>query len=153
MEENQQLLQNFDSLWFFTSVFSTTTPPSPPPPSVGNSTQTIAVEPPEEEIATPIFQKQRNTELEEQRIEEMKTEEKEEKMRKCKRRKFVGEIMDLNYAVKEICECNNWLVFEEKSTWKGNYEQRKKKMPAFEDSMAMKQHIKSWAYAVACTVR
>ena len=31
--------------------------------------------------------------------------------------------------------------------------QRQTKMPPFDNDVAMKQHLKSWAYAVACTVR
>ncbi|TKY60058.1 hypothetical protein E2542_SST17153 [Spatholobus suberectus] len=34
-----------------------------------------------------------------------------------------------------------------------NNTQQQIKMPPFDDDVAMKQHLKSWAYAVACTVR
>lgn len=166
--EGQQVLENLDSLWFFATVFSNRAPPlpSPPPPAVEKPTQNGFVEPPAEEIAIPITQIEQNDVGDEKKIENgggvgIKTEEKEEKRRKNRgrrcwsleqRRKIVGE-MDLSYAVKEICEC--WL-FEEMRIGGGNQYQRKKKtkkMPPFEDSLAMKEHIKSWAYAVACTVR
>ncbi|XP_038895160.1 uncharacterized protein LOC120083464 [Benincasa hispida] len=163
--EGQQVLENWDSLWFFATVFSNRTPPPPPPPVVENPTQNDFVEPPGEEIATPLTPNEQNNVGDEKKIENgggfgIKTEEKEQRRknrgRRCwgleQRRKIVGE-MDLSYAVKEICEC--WL-FEETRIGGGNQYQRKKKtkkMPPFEDSMAMKEHIRSWAYAVACTVR
>ncbi|XP_023520136.1 uncharacterized protein LOC111783440 [Cucurbita pepo subsp. pepo] len=171
--EDQQVLQNLDSLWFFATVFSNRTPPPPPPPPppvVQKPTQNDFVEPPGGEIATPIFQNQQNV-GEERNIVDEKTNETggglgliiTEERRKSRgrrwgclgqRRKIVGE-MDLSDAVKEICEC--WLL--EQRIGGGNQYQRgrrkmkKKKMPPFEDSMAMKEHIRSWAFAVACIVR
>ncbi|KAA0057057.1 uncharacterized protein E6C27_scaffold96G002450 [Cucumis melo var. makuwa] len=146
--EGQQVFENFDSLWFFSTVFSNRTPPV-----VEKPIQNDFVEPLGEEIATPITRNEENDVGEEK---EMETEEMEEKRRKNRgrrswgleqRRKFVVGEIDLSYAVKEICEC--W-SFEVMRIGGGK---KTKKMPSFEDSMAMKEHIRSWAYAVACTVR
>ncbi|XP_011657601.1 uncharacterized protein LOC101209234 [Cucumis sativus] len=146
--EGQQVLENFDSLWFFATVFSNRTPPV-----VGKPIQNDFVGSLGEEIATPITRNEENNVCE---AKEMETEEREEKRRKNRggrswgleqRKKFIVGEIDLSYAVKEICEC--W-SFEEMRIGGG---EKTKKMPSFEDSMAMKEHIRSWAYAVACTVR
>ncbi|PON87255.1 hypothetical protein TorRG33x02_168910 [Trema orientale] len=58
---------------------------------------------------------------------------------KC-RRKTLGE-MDFGFYGKEILE----------EKYGGLYD-RYKDMPPINDNMAMKEHIKSWAYTVACSV-
>lgn len=84
--EGQQVLENLDSLWFFATVFSNRAPPlpSPPPPPVEKPTQNGFVEPPAEEIATPITQIEQNDVGDEKKIENgggvgIKTEEKEQR--------------------------------------------------------------------------
>ncbi|WCJ27236.1 hypothetical protein M5689_009000 [Euphorbia peplus] len=74
----------------------------------------------------------------------VKKEEKMSRRRKIRRmrRKILGEIdLGINYYELEqnlkCCGTKQHFI----------------KMPPLSDGMAMKQHLKSWAYAVACTVR
>ena len=55
--------------------------------------------------------------------------------------------LDLGFDVKEV---SGFLKFQEESY---EYQMLKTKLPPFDDDVAMKQHLKSWAYAVACTVK
>ncbi|XP_022140112.1 uncharacterized protein LOC111010848 [Momordica charantia] len=152
-----KVIENLDSLWFFGTTA----------PAIQELENPTLNDVEGEEIATPM-RENNNAVLEDQdggfgfgceTKTEVEISTKEEKRRSrsrirrsscsClrQRRKILGEI-DLNFVVKEISEC--WM-FEEQRIRGEVY--KKKKMPPFEDSMAMKEHIRSWAYAVACTVR
>ncbi|KAJ0081873.1 hypothetical protein Patl1_10471 [Pistacia atlantica] len=78
------------------------------------------------------------------------------------RRKILGELdlgFDRNMDSDELSS-KSWLFDFEETTSSGYqmfgsqvHYQMNMKMPPLEDGMAMKEHLKSWAYAVACTVR
>ncbi|PRQ29219.1 hypothetical protein RchiOBHm_Chr5g0011501 [Rosa chinensis] len=60
------------------------------------------------------------------------------------RRRILGEI-DLGFHVKaEVSGCD-WIFLEENFGYKNQFN--------LNDNMAMKEHLRTWAYAVACTVR
>lgn len=66
--------------------------------------------------------------------------------------------LDLGFNVKEV---SGFLKFQESSSSSSPHNRRyqllstqqQAKLPPFDDDVAMKQHLKSWAYAVACTVK
>ena len=73
------------------------------------------------------------------------------------RRRVLGEsdlqvkgLGDMGFDVNVVC--GNWVV-EEASGYQWFGSPHHVKMPPLSDGMAMKHHLKSWAYAVACTVR
>ncbi|KAJ6979296.1 hypothetical protein NC653_027449 [Populus alba x Populus x berolinensis] len=89
-----------------------------------------------------------------------KREEKRKRRprRKRSKRKILGEL-DLGFDRSRHCYRfdNGFGVFDDRETWRygmfGRQLQHQVKMPPLNDGMAMKEHLKSWAYAVACTVR
>ncbi|KAK9936616.1 hypothetical protein M0R45_013446 [Rubus argutus] len=60
------------------------------------------------------------------------------------RRKILGEL-DLGVPVKAEDSGSNWILLEENWGYNSQFN--------LSDNMAMKEHLKTWAYAVACTVR
>ncbi|KAH0985090.1 hypothetical protein GBA52_012267 [Prunus armeniaca] len=72
------------------------------------------------------------------------------------RREILGELdeLGLDDHVKEVISgswsSSNWMV---EGNCGYNQECQNNTMPSISDNMAMKEHLKSWAYAVACTVR
>ncbi|KAK9268262.1 hypothetical protein L1049_010705 [Liquidambar formosana] len=56
----------------------------------------------------------------------------------------------LGFHVKNVC--GSWMV-EETCGYQRLSSQHHAKMPPLNDGMAMKEHLRSWAYAVASTVR
>ena len=96
-------------------------------------------------------------------VEIPKPTKKEEKRkrrprRKRSKRKILGEL-DLGFDRSRHCYRldNGFGVFGDRETWRhgmfGRQLQHQVKMPPLNDGMAMKEHLKSWAYAVASTVR
>ncbi|KAK7815910.1 hypothetical protein CFP56_000969 [Quercus suber] len=69
------------------------------------------------------------------------------------RRKILGEL-DLCLDVEEV---SMFSMFKETCGYRnqsfGDQHRNKNLMPSFNDNVAMKEHLKYWAYAVACTVR
>ncbi|OAY26369.1 hypothetical protein MANES_16G042200v8 [Manihot esculenta] len=159
--EGSGILESLDSLWFFSSVLWRKPKPMADPPT---------------EPSKPIFQTQQNesgnpeigssgctrcefsaeiepvtVQVQEAEMEAFKATKKEEarsgrRKRKSKRkRKVLGELE---------------LGIDERDIWDWEFDGYKEmsgigsvKMPLLTDGMAMKEHLKSWAYAVACTVR
>ncbi|GMY37491.1 WD repeat-containing protein 53 [Fagus crenata] len=65
------------------------------------------------------------------------------------RRKIIGEL-DLGLDVEELSRI--WM-FKETCGYERFGDEDRNKMPPFNDNVAMKEHLKTWAFAVACTVR
>ncbi|CAK7350387.1 unnamed protein product [Dovyalis caffra] len=95
-------------------------------------------------------------------VETPKPTKKEEKRKRRQRRrrskrKILGEL-DLGFDSSNYYKLDyGFRVFEDKETrgygMFGRQLQHQGKMPPLNDGMAMKEHLKSWAHAVACTVR
>lgn len=181
MDDGSWVIESLDSLWFFSHVFSSSSTGTAQFPSFTTDENASSPEPFLEEPSKPISQTlvqipdhqaqesprcsrcgELETEpemwkppinMEEETVEspkywaaEQKEERRKKKSKRCKRstkqrRQILGEL-DLCFDGEENCggfgsaEC------------KYNY-----KMPPLDDNIAMKEHLKSWAYAVACTVR
>lgn len=78
-----------------------------------------------------------------------KTEKRERKMRKKKKKNKFGVIwgrkeirgaVELGFGVKQVCGVLNQMLATTQ-------------LPPIDDGVVMKKHIKSWAYAVACSVK
>ncbi|KAJ7947147.1 WD repeat-containing protein 53 [Quillaja saponaria] len=86
---------------------------------------------------------------------ETEMEERKKKRRRRKKsgfngkRKILGEL-ELGFDVKEIY--GSWM-FEEACEYQRVASIHQTGMPPLSDDLAMKEHLKSWAYAVACTVK
>ncbi|KAJ7968746.1 WD repeat-containing protein 53 [Quillaja saponaria] len=185
--DGSRVIQSFDSLWFFTNIFSPRNVDS-----VGSAADEITPlnhtkELPKGELCipnTPIFLNHQNEleraenlitrcpkcgdfapELDAERITPVDMEmlefgretEKEERKRK-RRRKRSGLIrkrmilgaLELGFDVEDFS--GSWL-FEETCQYQRLASARQLGMPPMSDDMAMKEHLKSWAYAVACIVK
>ncbi|KAF3451286.1 hypothetical protein FNV43_RR07381 [Rhamnella rubrinervis] len=72
-------------------------------------------------------------------------------------REILVELDWLCFDGNEVCE--TWILegncgyYYEQSSFGGGDQNKYKILPPFDDNTAMKEHLKSWAYAVACTVR
>ncbi|KDP21125.1 hypothetical protein JCGZ_21596 [Jatropha curcas] len=171
MEESGLLLESLDSLWFFSNVLSSTTQPPVRDVNNGNTTKEDSPKP-----TKPIVQTQQNASqnLEfvsprcskcrelalESTVEEAETK-KEERRRRRKRkskRKILGKLdFGFDGTSTDLGHFGVWEINTEITTACGYGMFRSKQhlvnMPPLSDGMAMKEHLKSWAYAVACTVR
>lgn len=153
-----RVMESLDSLWFFTNVLS------PREQSLGSAATDDEIttdnhakeEPPEPN--TPILQNQLKelssaAEIEAQEVkpaemgspELQRSTERRRTRRRSKRslnqrRKNVPGEVDL--SVKDVCGC--WMFVETC--------RHQSIMPSFNDNAAMKEHLKSWAYAVAVAV-
>ncbi|KAF5752810.1 hypothetical protein HS088_TW01G00728 [Tripterygium wilfordii] len=83
--------------------------------------------------------------------EKPKEKERRRKRKSNGRRKIFGEL-DYLLGFERKVYCGSWMLMEEKKCGFGG-ENDQVKMPPLNDGMAMKEHLKSWAHAVACTVR
>ncbi|KAJ4823176.1 hypothetical protein Tsubulata_019231 [Turnera subulata] len=179
--EGSTLLESLDSLWFFTNVISSK--PQPTDHFTGNEEPEKPLSPvvqiihqndppPEGELLllTPKCHKcgEFPVEVEAEGVKPTSMEEevgfltppsrKEErkKRKKKSKRKILGELDLGGY------NCGFFGVLTDEGIGKQGmfirnqeyyYHRQVMKMPPLDDGMAMKQHLKSWAYAVACTVR
>ncbi|KAB2637259.1 hypothetical protein D8674_027793 [Pyrus ussuriensis x Pyrus communis] len=140
--DDSRVAESFDSLWFFGNVFS-----SKPMSPVAQNRRTES--PPRAEISTPVCPKWDEPEIVEPDSMELVVEyydsasqrstEKAKRRRRRKRglqrkRKILGEL--------------DTLGLDDRAEENANYG-----MPSISDNMAMKEHLKSWACAVASTVR
>lgn len=156
-----RVMESLDSLWFFNNVLS------PRKQSLGSATDDeittdnhVKEEPPEPN--TPILQNQLKelssaAEIESQDVKpaemgspelqrsmEMKQRRRTRRRSKrslIQRRKNVSGELDL--SVEDVTGC--WMFVETC--------RHQSIMPSFNDTAAMKEHLKSWAYAVAVAVR
>lgn len=166
-------MESIDSLWFYGNVFCSRTTVSDL--GAANSTPIKHVEEPVIEQAlkpmSPIAQDHKNESESEAgnsipvtpRCAEVaeaveyycpSPREKEQRRRRRRsrskrglqrnRRKILGEL-DLGVPVKAEDSGSNWILLEENWGYNSQFN--------LSDNMAMKEHLKTWAYAVACTVR
>lgn len=166
-------MESIDSLWFYGNVFCSRTTVSDL--GAANSTPIKHVEEPVIEQVlkpmSPIVQDHKNESESEAgnsipvtpRCAEVaeaveyycpSPREKEQRRRRRRsrskrglqrnRRKILGEL-DLGVPVKAEDSGSNWILLEENWGYNSQFN--------LSDNMAMKEHLKTWAYAVACTVR
>lgn len=165
-------MESIDSLWFYSNVFCSRTTVSDL--GAANSTPIEHVEEPVvEEVLKPVspIVQNHNNESESEagdlipvrpRCAEVaeameyycpsprETEQRRRRRSRSKRglqrnrRKILGEL-DLGVPVKAEVSGSNWILLEENWGYNNQFN--------LSDNMAMKEHLKTWAYAVACTVR
>ncbi|XVF25617.1 hypothetical protein REPUB_Repub13aG0228500 [Reevesia pubescens] len=169
-----KVVESLDSLWFFNNVLTLPTFQRKDDPAAAALDEDTVRE--EEEPSKPKIQEDHNnTEIlvprcpkcgeiaignEQQTVQPVKevefakpTEKLERTRRRRKRnkRKVLGELdLGMGFHGKLAFESS----FSEETYGYSNFEsQHYTKMPPLNDGLAMKEHLKSWAYAVACTVR
>ncbi|XWS12492.1 hypothetical protein CRYUN_Cryun37aG0093700 [Craigia yunnanensis] len=168
MDGSKKVMESLDFLWFFNNVLTL--------PTFQHKDHAAALDEDsveEEEPSKHKFQEAPRTEIlvprcpkcgevavgiEQQVVQPVKevefakpTEKPERRRRRRKRskKKVLGEL-DLGFHGNLAFE--SW--FSEETYGFSNFEsQDYMKMPSLNDGLAMKEHLKSWAYAVACTVR
>ncbi|KAF9672472.1 hypothetical protein SADUNF_Sadunf11G0045300 [Salix dunnii] len=177
--DGSQLIESLESLWFFTNVVSSRTPnasngikeeTTQPTSSILQTGQQnhddhefltpacaecggLAAEIEEHEADEPIVM------VEE--VEIPKPAKKEEKRkrrprRKRSKRKMLGEVdLGVDRRSHSYKSGSGFGVFGDKEPhgMLGRQAQHQVKMPPLNDGMAMKEHLRSWAYAVAWTLR
>jgi hypothetical protein len=129
--DGSRVTENLDSLWFYTNILTSFTH-EPAELSLTHPLISPSIQPKTElqKPNAPLFLL--NQQCESARSSSLKLEEKEEVVRKSERRmrrKKKYEIVQMVAASKS--------------------KQQQSEMPPFDDDVAMKQHLKSWAYAVA----
>ncbi|KAG6694930.1 hypothetical protein I3842_09G071800 [Carya illinoinensis] len=193
MDEASRVIESFESLWFFTGVFSpinrTSGGSAGDEITAGNHVKESPIEEPQNQNISPALQNKLNHEfssaetsvitfmcpkcgefaaeiVEPKIVEPVEMDlleyyqrpiEKQERRRtrrrrkrsKNRRRKTLGEL-DLGFDLNEVSD--SWM-FEETCRYPMFEDQHPNKLPSFNDDLAMKEHLKSWAHAVACTVR
>ncbi|TQD94681.1 hypothetical protein C1H46_019733 [Malus baccata] len=169
--DSSRFAESFDSLWFFGNVFSSK-PMSPivqnqrtePPPVAemsipmcpkGDEPETV--EPGSVQLVVEYYdsQSQRST------VKAKRRRRRRKKGLQRNKRKILGEfeMSGFDDRAEEVSYGNFW---SSNRTVDGNcgfnnqrfgkYPSANYGMPSISDKMAMKEHLKSWAYAVACTV-
>lgn len=151
-EDVSNVSERLDSLWFFSNVFSTTTKTT--------RTTTQVSEPVTEEVLKPVSENQRVVEP----PEETRGRGKNGKRGRSRRKRRVV-LADIDLGFSDISKKNTKVSSSEYGSW---FEENcrcfqklgwwclydhYKNMPPLHDNIAMKEHLKSWAYAVACTVK
>ncbi|KAF8409081.1 hypothetical protein HHK36_005154 [Tetracentron sinense] len=173
--DGQMIIESLDSLWFFSNIFSSTTPQPFTSSSDGKTTQSHLKDSPksdEQVPITPILQKKQIQSLDTEillqtsskssdltvetemmkpdmgvleNLELLEEERRRRGKRSCKSRakgrgksKREQEFSELGYNLIEVGRSGSPSPVE---------------MPPLSDDMAMKENLKSWAFAVACTVR
>ncbi|EOY27947.1 hypothetical protein QQP08_018750 [Theobroma cacao] len=177
MDGSRKVMESLDSLWFFNNVLTITTLEHKGPldedivkeevPSKHNTQSTSQDqqnEAPSTEILVPrcpkcgeiavefehrIVQPDPVEEVEFARPTEKSERRRRRRRRKRSKRKVLGEL-DLGFHGNLASE--SWFS-EETYGYPNSESQHYTKMPPLNDGLAMKEHLKSWAYAVACTVR
>ncbi|RZB96454.1 hypothetical protein D0Y65_020291 [Glycine soja] len=159
-----RVAQSLDTLWFYTNILTCRDQPEPEASLIDQFAPLVHFkECPKRDLLKPITPLQHESQNVENssprchKFEEVKamvpTSKETKKRERRKRRKWhklgiygtnvVHGGPDLRFDYFDM--------FKEESR---EYQiQWQTKMPPFDDVVAMKQHLKSWAYAVACTVR
>ncbi|KAK8608146.1 hypothetical protein V6N13_023577 [Hibiscus sabdariffa] len=166
MDASKKFMENFESLWFFNNVL-TLTPPlllqeeeeeetKPSESNILHDALAAAAEilvprcPNCGEIADVGVQQQPEVQPV-QEAESAKPERKKRggrrRRRKRSKRKVLGDQLDLGFYGSCL---DSESSFSEETKGQQYYYM---KMLPLNDGSAMKEHLKSWAYAVACTVR
>ncbi|KAG5029518.1 hypothetical protein D0Y65_012453 [Glycine soja] len=163
--DGSRVAQSLDSLWFYTNILTCRDEPEA---SLVESAPLIqAKECPKRDLQKPITPLQHESQNVENlsprchKFEEvMKTmvpsrETKKRETRKRRKWHKLG-LYETNVVHGGLDLRFDFDVFDVES-WEYQIQmlniQRQTKMPPFDNDVAMKQHLKSWAYAVACTVR
>ena len=170
MDGSNKVMESLDSLWFFNNVLTLTTfqhkdhaasldedtvqdeEPSKHRIQGVSSTEILVPRCPncgeivvgiDQQIVQPVKMEEfaKPTEKPERR--------RRRRRRKRSKRKVLGEL-DLGFHGNLASESS---FSEEKYGFSNFDSQDYMKMPSLNDGLAMKEHLKSWAYAVACTVR
>lgn len=177
--EDLNLIENLDSLWFFANVFSSSITKPMSIVSHEKSTKSDTPKSDPSEPTTPILQiHQTQIPIDDIVVEECpkcghfeaengelkETEQQKEKRIKKKRRlksdfdtrRRVVNWLDFGFDLNEIDEfCMRMMMMDDDGKSKrcmyGGDDG--KMMPSFSDEMAMREHLKSWAYSVACAVK
>ncbi|GMI77690.1 hypothetical protein HRI_001438300 [Hibiscus trionum] len=158
MDASKKAMENFDSLWFFNNVLSPCLQEEEDTVEEENKPNILHNVPVGAEILVPrcpncgeiadVGVEQRQAVQPVQAAEFAKPERRKRGGRRRRRRRSkrkVGGELDSGFYGNLDSESS----FSEET--KGQYYYRK--MPPFNDGSAMKEHLKLWAYAVACTVR
>ncbi|XVE51491.1 hypothetical protein DITRI_Ditri02bG0045400 [Diplodiscus trichospermus] len=162
MDGSKKVMESFDSLWFFNNVLTLTTTFQHNDHAAALDEDTVGKEEPSKHRIQVVPRCPNCGEIavgvEQQMVQPVKivesakpTEKPERKRRRRKRskRKVLGEL-DLGFHGNLASESS----FSEETYGLSNFQsQDYSKMPPLNDGLAMKEHLKSWAYAVACTVR
>jgi hypothetical protein len=136
--DGSRVTENLDSLWFYTNILTSFTH-EPAELSLTHPLISPSIQPKTElqKPNAPLFLL--NQQCESARSSSLKLEEKEEVVRKSERETMKRERRMRRKKKYEIVQ----MVAASKS------KQQQSEMPPFDDDVAMKQHLKSWAYAVA----
>ncbi|CAN0853538.1 hypothetical protein LINGRAHAP2_LOCUS5655 [Linum grandiflorum] len=176
MAEFHRLIESLDSLWFFSTVFDD--PSSPIIPAAAKSDHQMVVAEPEKqskadtEVKIPTFPEEETiksppappapAEDAEVRVEvvvfESKPETAAERRKRLARRwrskkKTVIVLSEVDLCFDYFYYKNYAAELSFASLYGFPAAERRKKMPALNDSLEMKRQLKSWAHAVACTVK
>ncbi|XWS19729.1 hypothetical protein CRYUN_Cryun31cG0041300 [Craigia yunnanensis] len=169
MDGSNKVMESLDSLWFFNNVLTLTTFQHKDHAAALDEDTVEEEEPskhriqgvPSTEILVPRYPNcgEIAVGIEQQIVQPVKMvefskptekpERKRRRRRKRSKRKVLGEL-DLGFHGNLASESS----FSEETYGYSNFQsQQYTKMPPLDDGLAMKEHLKSWAYAVACTVR
>ncbi|KAM7530479.1 hypothetical protein LguiB_033889 [Lonicera macranthoides] len=181
MMEDLNLIESVDALWFFANVFSSSiakpmsivsddhdeesrksnTPKSDPSKPTTPILEIHQTHIPIDDIVVEESPKCGDFAAENGELKE--TEQQEEKRIKKKRRvksdfdtrRRVVNWLDFGNEIDEFCMRMMMMDDDGKSTGciYGNDGKIMGTMPSFSDEMAMREHLKSWAYSVACAVK
>lgn len=157
MDSWERFIQVSDSLWFTTNLLKRPSSYSSSSSAKDHLNVSIPLELPQA-CSVPVIQ-QMGCLVETQKavlVEGVK----EEKSRAMERREIKG-CLDLGFALEEIGLAERLVaIIQDLQKGKvGGMEERSRcssqlrcEMPPLSNGMAMKEHLKSWAFAVACTV-
>ncbi|XP_039038399.1 uncharacterized protein LOC120175921 [Hibiscus syriacus] len=162
MDGSNKVVESLESLWFFNNVLTLPSFEHKGHHGFALHEDTVEEEEEEEEEEESSKPKIQETEILVPRcpkcgeiaagVEFAKpTEKRKRRRRRRSNRKVLGEL-DLGLHCKLAYESS----FSEENIARpipNSETPRYTKMPPLNDGLAMKQHLKSWAYAVACTVK
>ncbi|KAK8618508.1 hypothetical protein V6N13_132497 [Hibiscus sabdariffa] len=160
MDASKKFMENFESLWFFNNVLTLTPPLHQEEEKKPSDSKILHDVLAAAEILVPRcpncgeiadVELEQRPEVQPVQAAEFARPERRKRggrrrRRKRSKRKVLGEL-DLGFYGNLDSESS----FSEET--KGQCQYYYMKMPPLNDGSAMKEHLKSWAYAVACTVR
>lgn len=179
--DNEKILESLDSNWFFSNVFNPPSfPPcnfkEPPPPDLKQPEPNIQIHqtqhfqslstqiqtPPLSEASTQIFQEEPSGMLEQARTDTRISKQGSKRrgnrvcMQDCEKMKV---FLELGFVLVEVAsEGRSSSDVPRVRRTRDEFERSRSltfhcRMPPYNDGLVMKKHLRSWAYAVACTVR
>lgn len=135
--DGSSVTENLDSLWFYTNILTNSTyepsltqpfsPSSPPKTDLQNESQNI-------DSKTAVCPKSSSSAVEEEGVKksERETKKRERRIRKFKK-KGSSSSNNNKHEIVQMLETTG----------------QQSEMPPLDDDVAMKKHLKAWAYAVA----